>query len=114
MWSGLKQECRIRQLKVLGDDSIFGTERPYDLIQAQIIFERVETKLNMQNSAVSHYTDDLTFLGYQINYGAPSKPLDRWLAALLFPEEMDRSWSDVATRALGLLYACAGCNDRFD
>lgn len=58
--------------------------------------------------------NELTFLGYKLNHGFPSRPYDKWIAALLFPEDRDKSWDDVASRALGLLYACAGCDARFD
>lgn len=33
---------------------------------------------------------------------------------LFYSEQRDKNWDDVASRSLGLLYACAGCDFRFD
>nr|QQO81400.1 RNA-dependent RNA polymerase [Soybean thrips partiti-like virus 4] len=101
-------------IKVLGDDSIFCTDKLFDLDRADELLQKFGMSLNLKKSAVSRSLNKLTFLGYQINDGIPSKPYDLWLSALLYPEEADRCWDDVASRSLGLLYACMGTDDRFD
>lgn len=100
--------------KVLGDDSIFSLDDKLHIDDFDRIYHEIGMKLNIQKSMMSSNIHQLTFLGYELNFGLPSRPFDKWMAALLFPEERDKSWDDVASRALGLLYACAGCNSKFD
>jgi hypothetical protein len=103
-----------RSIKVLGDDSVAGSDKKLDLCDANDLFRSIGMSINLTKSAVSKYLADLTFLGYQINFGIPTKPHSRWMAALLYPERPDRCWDDVASRAVGLCYAAFGLDDRFD
>uniref|UniRef100_A0AB38ZJV3 RNA-dependent RNA polymerase n=1 Tax=Crocidura lasiura ribovirus 9 TaxID=3139505 RepID=A0AB38ZJV3_9VIRU len=103
-----------RHIKVLGDDSITGGSSSFSLDDAADLIKSIGMELNVSKSAVTRDISRLTFLGYTINDGAPTKPFARWLAALLYPEFPDRSWDVVASRALGLNYACFGQDDKFD
>nr|QZZ63312.1 hypothetical protein [Vespula vulgaris Partiti-like virus 1] len=115
MWAHLRLTGKTPKfVKVFGDDSIFSSDELFNLVHAQEVFDLVGMHLNMSKSVVSQNIHELTFLGYQLNHGFPSRPFDKWLTALMFPEQRDRAWDDVASRALGLLYACAGCDSKFD
>ncbi|APG78179.1 RdRp [Beihai barnacle virus 13] len=103
-----------RYLKVMGDDSIAGLDSPFHLHEADALLRTVGMKLNVPKSILSKDVADLTFLGYKINNGIPSRPFDKWIASLVYPETEDESWDDVATRALGLLYANCGVDSSFD
>nr|APG78281.1 RdRp [Hubei partiti-like virus 42] len=113
-WINLKiANCLPQYIKVMGDDVIF-SGRKVDINEAQDLLATIGMRLNIQKSAISRDPSDLTFLGYELNHGAPSRPFDKWMAALLFPERPDKCWDDVASRAVGLLYACAACDSKFD
>lgn len=101
-------------LIVFGDDSLIKTEQELSLISVQDMLDPIGMRINLKKSATSRSICDLTFLGYTIGDGGPSKPYDMWLSSLLFPEQSDREWDDVASRAVGLLYACSGQDSRFD
>lgn len=114
-WAYLRQHGQYpNHIKVMGDDSIIGSDLPIDLDLLALHMSEIGMKINVQKSSVSKFLHNLTFLGYTINDGTPSKPYQRWLAALLYPEYPDRSWDIVASRALGLCYACMGVDDKFD
>nr|QZZ63396.1 hypothetical protein [Leuven Partiti-like virus 2] len=113
-WLTLKCKASIDWIKVMGDDSIFGTDTLIDLDDFQDLAHLLGMEINIKKSAVSKYLSNLTFLGYQINDGIPSRPLETWMASLLYPEHPDRNWDDVASRALGLLYANAAVTQKFD
>lgn len=101
-------------LKVMGDDSIAAHDQPLDLDAASDLVQKLGMRLNIQKSACTTNIHNLKFLGFQINYGLPLKGFDEWVALLCLPEHHDRTWDDVATRALGLLYANNGVEEKFD
>lgn len=101
-------------LRVLGDDSVMRLRRPLDLNKVQELLSSIGMMLNLEKCVQSENLSELTFLGYQISYGLPSKPFNKWMASLLYPEYPDESWDDVASRATGLLYANMGCDHQFD
>lgn len=114
-WLYLKQTGRPPKfLKVMGDDSIAGSDFKIDLDLACQLFETIGMTVNFKKSACSNNLHNLTFLGFQINYGLPLKSFDEWVALLCLPEHFDKSWDDVASRALGLLYANNGVEEKFD
>jgi hypothetical protein len=115
LWLSLHQhgECP-EYIKVLGDDSVFGSGRQFNLRDADKLLQILGMKINISKSICSESYGDLTFLGYKLNWGMPTKPNAAWMAALMFPEVPDKCWDMVASRALGLLYACAGTDDEFD
>jgi hypothetical protein len=69
--------------------------------------------INSRKSKQSHDIVDLDFLAYSLVDSFPTKPLSRWMYSLLYPEHPDRTWDDVASRALELYYANLGENGRF-
>jgi len=103
-----------KYLKVMGDDSLAGGDFQIDLDWGADIVARVGMRLNVNKSGVSRDINRLKFLGFEINYGEPLKSFDEWVALLCLPERFDKSWDDVATRALGLFYANSGVNEKFD
>nr|QVG74787.1 RNA-dependent RNA polymerase [Riboviria sp.] len=115
-WACLEQHGHFPNvLKVLGDDSFFGTNERFDLDDANDLFQTIGMRVNVAKSQVSRDIENLSFLGYDISStGIPSKPHAKWIAALYYPERKDVCWDDVASRALGLLYANAGVDDEFD
>lgn len=114
VWAGIEQGAPPEYIKVLGDDSIAGFRFKFSLDDAAALFKTIGMSVNIKKSMVSPTISRLTFLGYSINLGAPTKPHARWMAALLYPEHRDRSWDDVASRALGLCHAGFGLDDKFD
>lgn len=114
-WAVLRQHGEYPlHLKVMGDDSILGCNQRLDLDLLNDLMSSIGMRVNVAKSSSSTNLANMTFLGYTINDGTPTKPYQRWLAALLYPEYPDRSWDVVASRALGLCYACLGTDDKFD
>nr|UUV42361.1 MAG: putative RNA dependent RNA polymerase [Ilomantsi partiti-like virus 1] len=114
-WAFLEQHGHQPEfIRVFGDDSICGSRNwiDFDLIIDQ--FAKVGMILNLKKSLVTRNKQYLTFLGFTINTGYPTKETKDWFASLMFPERPDQSWDDVATRALGLLHASAGLDYQFD
>lgn len=99
--------------KYLGDDSIISTRKKVDLDKARDLFSTIGMALNPTKSSQSDRLSDLSFLGYTLE-DSPSKPFHKWVASLLYPERYDRSFEDVQSRALGLLYANCGVDATFD
>jgi len=114
VWASLRQKGRPRYIKVFGDDSICGFKYKFDLAEADKLFHTVRMKLNDKKSQVTNHLAELTFLGYKINNGFPSRRFDQWMASLLYPERPDKNWDQVASRALSLLYCNGGIDERFD
>lgn len=100
--------------KVLGDDSIFATRQSINLDDVSDLVKQIGMEINVAKSVTSRHLGNLTFLGYQLNDGVPTKPHDKWMAALLYPERPDRRWDDCASRAVGLCYANLGVDSVFD
>nr|UCW41642.1 RNA dependent RNA polymerase [Baringo Partiti-like virus] len=113
-WMALRQSLKILYCRVLGDDSIMSLNKPFDIDSAAELAESIGMIINVAKSASSRHIHNLSFLGFRINNGRPTKDTFDWLAALAFPEYKDRSWDDLASRALGLLYACSGTDKFFD
>lgn len=114
VYSALKADARIKSIKVLGDDSIIATEHhftPEDVQKAVAPFGMI---VNVAKSGYSTNLDSIKFLGYRINEGKPVREVDKAFAGLVFPERPDREWDDVASRALGILYANLGVDKVID
>lgn len=103
-----------KYLKVMGDDSIAADSIPISLDDAAELFAQVGILLNVQKSAVLRNINNLTFLGFKINFGMPLKSFEEWIALLALPKGFDKTWDDVATRALGLFFANQGVDEKFN
>lgn len=95
---------------VIGDDSLIMVEQKIDFKEVSNLMNIIGMIVNVDKSFETGNLFDVKYLGYKLNSGIPSKPSDDWFAALLLPERPDRSWDDMASRALGLLYAAMGEN----
>nr|APG78248.1 RdRp [Hubei partiti-like virus 44] len=103
-----------RVIKVLGDDSLTASDSKLDLTLASQLLGLLGMALNEGKSCQSVYLADLDFLGFKINSGEPGREVSKWMAALHFPERPDKSWDDVASRCVGLLYANSAVCSEFD
>jgi len=113
-WACYDQDIRFLNLLVLGDDSMLGLHRTLNMKRVVQLFKKIGMEINVDKSNWSTDINKLTFLGYKINFGFPSKDHDDWLAALAFPERPDDDYADYASRALGLLFANLGVDATFD
>ncbi|XP_074604223.1 uncharacterized protein LOC141857631 [Brevipalpus obovatus] len=113
-WASLEQQGVPSYIKVFGDDSICGYSYQFHIMEADKLFESIRMHLHQQKSRVTRNISELSFLGFQINYGYPKKEFDKWMASLLYPETNDKEWKTVASRALSLLYCCCGFDLEFD
>lgn len=94
---------------VFGDDSLVAVDTVVDIDDINDLMQLLGMKLNLKKSMASRYLIGCTFLGYEIGIGGlPSKPENDLLASLFYPEFPDKEWDNVATRALGLMYANLG------
>lgn len=98
---------------VMGDDSLIATHVRVDLDDLQDMLDPIGMLINFRKSAQSSSLQRLTFIGYEITVGIPSKPEVEFYSSLCFPERPDRCLADVQNRALGLLYANLGEHVRF-
>jgi len=114
MWSSGRQGIMPHYIKVLGDDAICGYHERFDFDLASDLYRSIGMSLNVRKCVISRNLSNVKFLGYIIDCGVPTKPYNMWMTSLLFPERPDIGWDDVASRALGLLYACAAVDARFD
>lgn len=94
---------------VLGDDSIVASNCDVDLDDIDDLVQTLGMKINLKKSMKSRSLAKCTFLGYSIGPdGIPFKDRDDLMASIYYPERPDKSWDDVASRALGILYANLG------
>nr|APG78330.1 RdRp [Hubei partiti-like virus 45] len=110
-WFCYEAGVTVDGILVFGDDSLLATRTPIDLDVFASMAEKVGMHINLEKSGVSQFLDRLRFLGFYVNHGMPLKPRNEWLASLYFPENPDKTWDDVASRALGLYYANQGVDE---
>jgi hypothetical protein len=96
-----------------GIDSLVATRELWNLTICQEIVQSVGMELNMEKSQIQRDLHSIKFLGYIINNGVPEKLFDDWITALCFPEYPDQNFDMVQSRALGLLYANMGVDEKF-
>lgn len=113
-YSALRVGVEIQDIVVLGDDSLTGTDLPLTADDVADAIEPLGMCVNVEKSSHSRYVSRLSFLGYTINDGLPSRKQDKTLASLIWPERPDKDWNDVASRALGILYANLGVDPVVD
>nr|APG78231.1 RdRp [Hubei partiti-like virus 37] len=113
-YSSIKNNVRIVDIRVLGDDSIIGTDKVLSIHDVARALEPLGMEVNTEKSSASDYISNIKFLGYQINDGKPTRDRDRAIAGLVYPERPDRDWDDVASRALGIYHANFGVDEVVD
>nr|ATQ64297.1 RNA-dependent RNA polymerase [Sodiomyces alkalinus partitivirus 1] len=111
-----EQECLEMLFAVLGDDNLIFLQQYLERVTAFMAFLDQYSKtrhgmvLSILKSMFSNLRSKITFLGYENNYGYPSRPIGKLVAQLAFPERPvpeKREWIHAA-RALGLAYASCG------
>lgn len=113
-YSALVYDVEIMDILVFGDDSILGLLQKLTPQMVSDALEVVGMVVNTEKSGYSEKLGQLSFLGFKINDGFPSKDFNKQLASLVWPERNDREWSDVASRALGIMYANLGIDPIID
>lgn len=98
---------------VMGDDSLFSTYVKIDFDDAMDVLGRYGMLVNVTKSFSTRCMANVKFLGYYLENGLPWKEDIEWYASLMLPERPDKEWDDVASRALGLMYAAMGINAQF-
>jgi len=101
-------------IRVLGDDSILAANCDLSVVDFNKWIEMLGMRVNKEKTVITSDINDLTFLGYSISRGVPSKSREAWVTSLMFPENEDNCWNDVASRAMGLLWANLGVDEYFD
>lgn len=113
-YATLRSGVVINDILVLGDDSIISTNKKCTPAEIADILEPLGLVVNVEKSGYSRRICDLSFLGFRINDGIPSRDRAKVFAALVFPERPDDGWDRVASRALGILYANFGVDPIVD
>ncbi|XP_032594741.1 uncharacterized protein LOC116805640 [Drosophila grimshawi] len=114
MCNALVKKVEIQDIVVFGDDSLMGTRSILTPDDVQEVLRSLGMVVNVEKSGFSRSVTNLTFLGYGVNGGFPLKHHKRFVASLVWPERNDKCWDDVASRALGIIYANLGVDDRID
>jgi len=105
-------------LFVLGDDNTAFTLLSINELTSFInwfesyAFKRYNMVLSRNKSIVTHLRSRIESLSYRVNYGMPTRPLDKLIAQLCYPE---RGPNDkyMSARAIGIAYAAAGMDNDF-
>nr|APG78199.1 RdRp [Wuhan insect virus 24] len=113
-YAALKRGVEIRDILVFGDDSILSTDDSLTPDDIQDALEPFGLVINVAKSGYSKNISNLSFLGYRINDGFPKKAREKSFASLVWPERNDRNWDDLASRALGIMYANLGVDPVVD
>jgi len=77
------------------------------LVTAVYCENRWGSKINVSKSVASGRIQDVDYLGVRINDGYPSRPIDKLVAQLLYPERKFLAHIQ-ASRAVGMAYAAFG------
>ncbi|QBP37031.1 putative RdRP [Lampyris noctiluca partitivirus-like virus 1] len=104
----LSQNIQVKDMLVLGDDSLVATDRAVSLDQLVSDAKRFGLIINDSKTQRVNNVRDVKFLGYTINDGGPSRPRKELCAALAHPERPDQDFNEFATRTLGLMIANFG------
>nr|QVG74789.1 RNA-dependent RNA polymerase [Riboviria sp.] len=113
-YAALRHDIEIKDILVFGDDSIMGVDEQFTPDDIQKVLSPFGLVVNVAKSGYSKNISNLMFLGYQINDGFPKKAREKAIASLVWPERNDRKWDDLASRALGILYANLGVDPYVD
>lgn len=97
---------------VFGDDSLVALTTSVDIDDIDEMMQEIGMKVNMKKSFTTKLLEKCYFLGYYVGKnGIPYKDEVDLLASLYYPEHPDKTWDDLASRALGIGYASLGCSD---
>lgn len=113
-YAALSKGVSLRNVLVFGDDSLVSTDEEFTPDDVQKAISPLGLVVNVEKSGYSDDISNLSFLGYRINQGLPKKDRDKAFAGLVWPERNDRCWDDLASRALGILYANMGVDPVID
>lgn len=103
---------------VLGDDNVLFTSWTLQRLTTFMTFleshalSRFGMVLSPTKSLVTTLRSRIEILGYQCNHGHPTRPIDKLVAQLVFPEHGFKP-QYMADRAIGLAYASAGSDKTF-
>jgi hypothetical protein len=103
-----------------GDDAILSFPEPYALLQGKSFLTRMKekaeiyfnAKLSDDKSSIGTHPNDLYALGYNNEYGRPTRTEEDLLSHLMFPER-PQDYGRLAASASGLAYAALGCSEPF-
>lgn len=113
-YSMLKLDVKINNILVFGDDSIMSVNKRVHPDEVGEVLADIGMVVNVEKSGSSKYVSDLSFLGYKIECGIPTRDREKQFASLVYPERPDRSWDSAASRALGIMYANFGVDPVVD
>ncbi|CAH0402448.1 unnamed protein product [Chilo suppressalis] len=77
-WICLTQDVELKDLLVMGDDSILNVGVSFSLREACALVETIGMKINLSKSQVTDELYTLKFLGYSLGGGCPFKQHDDW------------------------------------
>lgn len=96
------QNCEIRNLRVLGDDSAFRTGDEFNLNTAQNDADSVEMVLKPEKCEISDDPTQFKLLGTTYRDGRPHRETTEWFKLALYPESSVRSLEISLSRLVGL------------
>lgn len=103
---------------VLGDDNVLFTKWDYFRLRSFLDFleshalTRFGMVLSPTKSLITLIRSRIEILGYQCNLGSPTRPIDKLVAQLCYPEHGFKP-QFMSDRAIGIAYASAGCDPTF-
>nr|APG78216.1 RdRp [Wuhan insect virus 23] len=110
----LQLNVEINDILVFGDDSILAVNTAVHPDEVQEVLLPLDMTVNVKKSGSSKYISNLTFLGYKICDGIPTRDREKQFAAIVWPERPDKCWDDVASRCFGIMYANFGVDPVVD
>lgn len=107
------QDCEIRALRVLGDDSAFRSGDPFDLDQASADAASVLMVLHPEKCVVASDPTQFKLLGTTYQTGRPHRPTEEWFKLALYPESAVSTLSVSFSRLIGLWIGGAMFDQKF-
>lgn len=96
------QRTRVRNLRVLGDDSAFRTGDQFDLEQARLDAARLGMMLSVEKSERTENPCEFKLLGTRYRNGRPYRDKDEWFKLALYPESSVPTLDVSLSRLVGL------------
>lgn len=107
------QQCEIRALKVLGDDSAFRSCDPFSLERASRDAECVGMVLHPEKCDATKDPTQFKLLGTTYQGGRPHRETNEWFKLALYPESVVSGLSVSLSRLIGLWIGGAMFDDKF-